>query len=53
MTIVKRGKKYVLISKTTGRVLGTHPSRADALKQETAISISKARKAGHNIPYKK
>ncbi len=52
MTIVKRGKKYVLLSKTTGRVLGTHPSRADAMKQEKAIQISKARAAGHNIPKK-
>ena len=50
MTIVKRGNKYVLISKSTGKVLGTHPNRATALKQEKAIQISKARKAGHKIP---
>jgi len=50
MTIVKRGNKYVLISKSTGKVLGTHPNRASALKQEKAIQISKARKAGHKIP---
>ena len=53
MTIVKRGNVYKLMSKThPGRVLGTHASRAKALSQEKAIQISKARKAGHNIPYK-
>lgn len=52
MTIVKRGKKFVLVSKKTGRTLGTHTSRAEALRQETAISISKAKKAGHFIPKK-
>jgi dolichyl-phosphate-mannose--protein O-mannosyl transferase len=53
MVVVKKGKKYVLLSKKTGRVLGTHPSRANALKQEKAIQISKARAAGHKIPFKK
>ena len=50
--IEKRGKYWVLVSKTTGRVLGKHPSRTDAMKQESAINISKARVAGHNIPKK-
>jgi hypothetical protein len=39
--IVKRGKKYLLISKKTGKVLGTHSTRQDAEKQEQAIEISK------------
>jgi len=51
MVVVKRGKKWLLLSKRTGRVLGTHTSRADAIKQETAINISKARAHGHKIPY--
>jgi len=53
MTVVRRGKKWVLLSKRTGRVLGTHPSRAAAVSQETAINISKARAHGHKIPYPK
>jgi len=48
--IEKRGTKWVLLSKTTGRVLGTHPTKASAMKQERAIQISKARAAGHYIP---
>lgn len=45
-------RKWQLLSKTTGRVLGTHSSYKDALAQEDAINISKARKAGHYIPKK-
>lgn len=48
--IKKRGSKYVLVSKSTGKTLGTHSSRASAARQERAIQISKARKAGHHIP---
>ena len=48
--IVKSGKKWLLKSKHTGRVLGTHPSEAAAKRQEAAINISKAEKAGHHIP---
>ena len=48
--IKKRGEKWVLLSKSSGRVLGTHSSRAAAVKQERAINISKARAAGHHIP---
>jgi len=47
--IKKRGKKWVLLSKESGRVLGTHPSRAAAARQERAINLSKARAAGHRI----
>jgi len=50
MVIVRRGKKWCLISKTTGRTLGCHPTREKALSQEKAVQISKARKAGHRIP---
>lgn len=50
--ITKEGGKYVLKSKTTGRVLGRHSSRTGAERQEAAINISKARKKGHYIPKK-
>ncbi len=42
--IKKRGDKYVLVSKKTGKVLGTHPTREAAVKQEQAIEISKHKK---------
>lgn len=48
--IKKRGKKWVLVSKTSSRVLGTHSTKAGAERQEAAINISKARAAGHRIP---
>jgi|SRR5262245_16330556 len=48
--IVKRGKRYVLKSKESGRTLGVHPSRMAAERQETAINMSKARAAGHKLP---
>lgn len=51
--IQKRGKFWVLLSRTTGRVLGKHPTKASALRQERAIQISKARAAGHFIPFKR
>ena len=50
--IKKRGKKWVLVSKKSGKVLGTHPTKTAAEKQEAAINISKARAAGHRIPKK-
>ena len=52
MTIVKRGKKFVLKSKRTGRTLGKHGTKKEAKAQDAAINISKARKAGHRIPKK-
>ncbi len=52
MTVRKRGNKYQLVS-GTGKVLGTHDTRKEAESQEKAITISKARKAGHQIPGKK
>ena len=53
MTVRKRGAKYQLVSPTTGKVLGTHPTKTAAQKQERAVNISKARAAGHKIPKKK
>jgi hypothetical protein len=40
-TIVKRDDKWVLMNKAGTKVLGTHPSREAALKQERAIQVSK------------
>ena len=37
LVIVKRGKKFQLISRRSGRVLGTHDTKQDAYKQEYAI----------------
>ena len=38
-------KKYTLISKGTGKVLGHHTSRASAVRQEVAIMLAKKRAA--------
>jgi hypothetical protein len=48
--IRRKGNKYVLYTADGSRVLGTHPSRAEAEKQERAINVSKARQTGHRIP---
>jgi hypothetical protein len=45
--IVRQGNKHLLVS-SEGKVLGTHDSRRDAIKQEFAIEYSKARNAGHH-----
>jgi hypothetical protein len=42
--IRKRGKKYVLVSKSTGKTLGTHSTRAGAERQERAIQANKRRR---------
>lgn len=42
--IVKQGSEWILKSKNGKKVLGRHRSRQDALNQERAILISKARK---------
>ncbi len=52
MTIRKRGGKHVLVSRT-GKTLGSHRTRAEAEAQESAVNISKAKKAGHRIPKKR
>jgi len=50
--IVKMGpKKWGLFSKKHHRLIAVHESRADAEAQERAINLSKARRAGHEIPY--
>ena len=51
--IKKQKSKWVLKSKKTGKVLGTHPTKKAAKSQEAAINISKARAAGHRILRKK
>jgi hypothetical protein len=38
--IVKRGSKYLLLSRETGKVLGKHRTLADAKLQERAIRIA-------------
>ncbi len=43
--IKSRGGKFVLLSKTTGEVLGTHDTREDAVAQERAINIAKLKRA--------
>jgi len=45
--IVKHGKKWLLVTSTRTY---EHPTREDAERQERAISISKARRAGYHIP---
>jgi hypothetical protein len=47
--IEKIGKKWFLFSRK-GKVIGTHPTKKKAKTQERAITISKARAAGHQIP---
>jgi len=50
--IKKVGKKWVLYNHDGTRILGHHPTKASAERQERAINISKARAAGHRIPRK-
>jgi len=51
--IKKVGKKWYLYSSDGKKILGRHPTKASALRQERAVNISKARAAGHRIPRKK
>jgi hypothetical protein len=48
--IKKQGNQFVLYTKDGSKVLGKHGTRDDAVAQEMAINISKAREAGHFIP---
>lgn len=43
--IEKRGSSYVLLSRSTDRVLGTHPSYGAAMRQERAIQARKHARA--------
>ena len=54
MTIKSRGKGkgFDLVS-SKGKVLGTHPTRAAAAKQEVAIRLSELRAKGRSIPKKR
>ena len=44
MSIVKRGGKYLVMNKAKTKTLGTHSSRAKAVKQLQAVEINKRRK---------
>lgn len=48
--IKKEGHVWVLYTSDGSRVLGRHETRADAVRQERAVNLSKARAAGHRIP---
>jgi hypothetical protein len=39
--IIKRGNKYMVMSSSGDKVLGTHPTKQKALKQLAAVEISK------------
>mgnify|MGYP001590487423 CR=1 FL=1 len=41
LVIRKRGTSYQLVAKTTGKVLGTHVTKAAANRQERAVQASK------------
>lgn len=41
LVIKKQGSKYVLKSKSTGKTLGTHSTKAGAARQERAIQANK------------
>ena len=49
--IAKCGKKWCLFDSKGKKLLGVHTTLKKAKAQETAINISKARRAGHKIPY--
>lgn len=42
-TIVKRGKKYIVMNKAETKVLGKHETRKSANRQLAAIEINKER----------
>lgn len=42
--------KFYLFTSDGKKVLGKHATRAKAEAQETAINLSKARKAGDKVP---
>jgi len=48
--IKKVGKKWYLYSHDGKKILGRHPTKAGAKRQEAAVNLSKARAAGHRIP---
>jgi len=46
--VAKRGSKWIVISETSGRVMGEHPSREKALAQVRALyaKVPESRKKG-------
>jgi hypothetical protein len=50
--IRKVGSKWVLYSKTTGKRLGTHPTRAAAVRQEQAIHVHGGEDSGDDATRK-
>jgi hypothetical protein len=51
--IVKLGPhEWALYTRNGQRVLGMHKTKRDAVSQERAINIAKARAAGYRIPKK-
>lgn len=48
--IRKERGEWVLRSRKTGRVLGRHKAREDAIKQEVAIKLSQLRRQGRIPP---
>lgn len=46
MTIHKKGAKFELRSKKTGKLLGTHETKTAAQRQERKIQMEKAKRSG-------
>lgn len=42
--IKRKNGKWVLMSKTTGRMLGEHATKAEAVAQEMAIQMAKKKR---------
>ncbi len=51
--IAKIGRTWLVLTHDGKRVLGTHRTERAANAQKTAISIDRARRAGHRIPRRK
>lgn len=46
--IVKSGNKYLVKTEAGDKILGTHSSHDNALRQLRAIEVSKAKRAARN-----
>lgn len=42
--VVKKGSKWVVVKESSGKVIGTHPTRAAAVKQMRALYASEGKK---------
>ena len=49
--VTRSGRPMYLLISRKGKILGSHRRLADAKAQEHAVNLSKARAAGHRIPY--